>query len=632
MQFFSVDSDYVDSDLYNTRLNEIGHIYMDMISLGIYAQQQACLAETYYRLCKQFINQHSLVGYDSMDKQAIIDYLVKAERVSRESFRAKNVIGESIDKTKVLTPLRKNGYAPDFFDLYFQYVSSKSRNSNMSQFYDRNKNREVVEGYSCDLAKVPFTARVEVNLRCYYSSEDIIGIPKDISQVVQAPEGYVLAWGDFAQSDARIAFNTLLKDEATLPIVEQFPDDIYAGFARLVSNYSLKSLEARLVSAKQYAEAYAKNTGQVPDDSSVKRLEEEIHNFQPFTEFSSKSERELYKLNSLRTLYGTRTDSVRADREFISKFAAVLMNCPRYKEYWDDVSFRASFGLPLAVKCYMGHVEYVPAFDGKRISETLFKCLNYPVQGGSSEMIILTVNRLLDTFYSLGYGPEDVRIYYTRHDEPVFILKESVMKDSWIFKDFEYLQVDDWFPLQMDFSFGRKYTNVDVDLMEKYEDSWKRNESRIGIVSTGNHKEYWPLQKILVLGADVIDLGENSKIVSVYEEKNNLVDVFSVTSEGTPQQVLFSVVNKFLEAIHQRGYRQVVIYNELQLNSVDESGAINVVRVFKSNKATTSFRASIIARSSKAKLLGDTEVPVIEENREFLKSVGVLGLFRKGEG
>ena len=41
------------------------------------------------------------------------------------------------------------------------------------------------------------------------------------------------------------------------------------------------------------------------------------------------------------------------------------------------------------------------------------------------------------------------------------------MKDSWIFKDFSKIQMDDWIPLCMDFSFGRNYSEEDKDLMEK---------------------------------------------------------------------------------------------------------------------------------------------------------------------
>jgi hypothetical protein len=407
MQYYTAKKDLVDVDLYEERLNRTGEIYVDLIGIGMYSQQQLCRASTLRRLCMKHMNLHSVLGYSSLCSESVRDYLKKTEGVPQKSFKKKGVSGESIDKKKVLEPLLKNGYAPDFLKLYIEHQESKSRSSSMSLLYNRHSRSEKIRGWEGLLTPIPFTANRNVNLRFNYSDENLISFPRDMTGVIKAREGYVLAWGDFAQSDARIAYNLLLRDDTNIEYIRAFPDDIYAGFANWVREFQRMELRQKLDKAVAFREEVMRDSDREVGTASIEVNEKMLAEWKPFAGFKNREEREVYKVYVLETIYGTRNHKVAEAAKFIDVLGRVLDSCPRYKKFWDDIKRRAAFGVPLRVQCYMGHVEHVAAFDGARLSETLFKCLNYPVQGGTSEIMIITVNRILDKFYEMGYTEDD---------------------------------------------------------------------------------------------------------------------------------------------------------------------------------------------------------------------------------
>ena len=130
----------------------------------------------------------------------------------------------------------------------------------MTAFYNRSEKNKKVKGWEGMLTAIPFLAQKNINLRFNYSNENIISFPKEISAMIKAPEGHILAWGDFAQSDARIAYNTLLKDEENYKYISAFPDDIYAGFANWVSCFTYNDLLSRLeIAENKFYEKKRKN-------------------------------------------------------------------------------------------------------------------------------------------------------------------------------------------------------------------------------------------------------------------------------------------------------------------------------------------------------------------------------------
>lgn len=690
-------NDFVDVELYEQRLNLTGELYMSIEEVGLYSQRQAVRASTLQRLCLQYMNLHSFHGYSSLHSSSVLHFLQTVEKVPKSMFRKKGVASESLDVKKILIPMMDNNFAVDFLKLYIEHQECASRRNNMASFYSRVHTGKKVRGWEEVLTAIPFTANRNINLRYNYSNENVISLPKEISNTIKAPDGYVLAWGDFAQSDARIAYNTLLKDETNIRYISEFPDDIYAGFANWVSHFCLNELKENLKKANEnfvqtkkqmlekkieedfnyrvakedldfYAAKHSAalneddNTSKdfskirlqydklcnvlaeaekrfeedkqkalacsVSEDNRIKKARKDIEAFQPFRGFKNKTERDLYKVYVLQTIYGTRRHVVSEANRFIGLLGKVLDSCPNYKRYWEDIKRRASYGMPIRVHCYMGHVEQVAAFDGIRLKETLFKCLNYPVQGGTSEIMITTTNGILNTFYSLGYTDKDIRVYYIRHDEPIFIFKKSVMKDSWVFKDYSIIHMDDWIPLILDFSFGRVYSNQDRDLTNEFELSTRINEFRISqdLKSTIS-KDYYPLEPILELAIHIERLSSKRILIVFYLEERNSFDAVTITlaSEITDQEVLVRYIEKYLGKLYSLGFRLIVVLNSL-IGEEQTFGTIPITRRYQISSSLSVFRAYVIAMAAKSKF-EDVASSIVEENSSFLKSLFKLGLF-----
>ena len=629
MQFYTL-TDYVDVDRYEEYLNLNGEIYADLDEIMLYAQKQRYRAMTLYRLCLKYMNLHSKSGYSSIGTASVVDYLQRNEEISHKNFRKKGVAGDSLDKKKILIPLLQNGYAVDFLEMFIEYKESDNRSNNMSTLLRRIASNKKHQGWDSDLTPVPFTANRDVNLRFNYSNENIISFPKDMKSVIKSKSGYVLAWGDFAQSDARIAYNLLLKDETNIPYIRAFPDDVYAGFANWVNEFKKQELQQRLGEMLARNKTVFKEAGSKSDTFNVEAIQKQLAEWMPFTGFKTKAERDLYKVYVLQTIYGTRNHKVAKASKFITALGKVLDSCSKYKRFWEDIVKRASFGIPVKVHCYMGHVEHVAAFDGSRLNETLFKCLNYPCQGGSSEIIILTVNRILEKFYSLGYTSDDIHVYYIRHDEPVFQMKKTLMKDSWILKDFGIIQVDDWIPLRLDFSFGRTYTEKDKDLMDEFSLSSRINADKLSVCKPVNpNRQYYPLENLLEISVCITRMPGEKDVLSVYNVNKHSGAAKTIAPlEGVEDSVVIKkFVDKYLTQIYAAGYQQLVVYNSLNCYEDVIDGSIPVVRLYRPLTNRYTFNSNVIGAAAMSAISGKAN-DIVEQNRAFLSSLTPCPLFK----
>lgn len=558
-------TDFVDLETYTQRLNKTGEIFMDMTGVHAYANEQQLVANTLRRLCHRYMNSNSRTGYLTVDKHSVIDYLQRTEYVPEEKFTKKGVAGSSLDKEKVLKPLYESGVSPDFLSMYMKHQESTTRSGNMAKLIMRSRNREKINGVCGELTKIPFVANQTLNLRFNYSQEGIIGFPKEMKDVIYAPEDYCLAWGDFSQIDARVAYNILLKDESNYKYIAQFPDDIYAGFANWVNAFSLCEMQKDCKRLESVVAEEDERYGTAPSYQRLEEVRKKLADWKPFNGFKDKKERGMYKVYCLQTIYGTRYHKVAEASAFIKMFGKVLASCPKYKKYWDDVMKRTDLGTPINVSCYFGHSELVPAVGGRMKMGTLYKCLNYPVQGTSSEILILTCNNLLNRLYAKGYTEDQVRVYYVRHDEPIFILHKDVMKDSHVFKEFENIYIDNWLPLNLTFSFGDCYGTPSEGLMGIYDNACVMNSADItpwcGDKST-ELSEHYPLDKLFEVGVHVQRDG-NKIVTCFYDEESHSFDTCMKEFDGDilDTDVLKVYVEQFISSVRTRGYTQAVVYN-----------------------------------------------------------------------
>lgn len=613
--------DCIDADLYEERLNVLNFILMDAQNMKTYVNEQRVKVDTLNRLCLRYMRMHSDRSPYSVNKIEIIDYLKRAEGITDEAFKKKGVQGKSLDKEKVILPLYDSGKATDFLEMYIKLLESKNRNNTVTSLYTRIIDNTAMFGWDRELVQVPFSVNPSLNLRFNYANEGIINFPKEMKSVVHAPNDYYLVWGDFSQIDARVAYNTLLRDEENFQYIKRFPDDIYAGFANWVNEVHKRELEENVYKLSERCESEESQLGTAYSFASHQKAQDALNAWKPFTGFKDKEERKLYKVYCLQTIYGTRYHKTASANSFIKMFGNVLSSCKKYQTYWKDIQHRNMLGAPIKVNCYFGHSELVASKSGRQVNDTLYSCLNYPVQGTSSEIMIHTCNDILDRFYELGYDNSAVSIYYVRHDEPIFLVHKSLLEDSHIFKEFETIYVDDWLPLNLKFNWGTCYGEVSPDVQSTYESVIPEESSLLAPVNVTSY-DYSPIDKMLEVGVAVRDY-EDTRIVVFYSTHLNAYDALSFDIKEIELDLydfLHQLVLKSTSKLYEIGYRQLVIYNRESMHVDEFADGVGLLYRFINHAATSLAEAA--ANSFILQIRGGDI-----GDAEHLKNAGVLDLF-----
>lgn len=492
-----------DVELYEERLNEVGYIYVNTDKMYSIMKYDEATRNTCEYLAKSLIKANSSGKYIDIDDKSTYNYLIDVEYCPTHRLDSKKTKkGYSLDKKKVLLPLYEDGYATEFLEPFLSFKSLTRQCSTIKTILNRTITNEVLNNaYGANVGKLSFSARRSTNLRFNYNNSDIITIPKNYNSCITVPKGYVLAWGDFAQSDLRIAYNLFIRDAENAKIMDACSDK-YEGMARIVAKFEGKEFD--------------------------------LEKF--------KRERDLYKVHVLQTIYGGQPKGSPEDREFISMLQRFLKQCPRYAEYLRRLDTKCTLGLPLQLESYFGHVEIFNI--GYNKSEAINFGLNSPNQTGTSEIMILTVNQILDLFYSNGYTSEDIRVYYCRHDEPLFIMKEHVLKDAWIFKECSEILVDNWTPLEMDFRFGYVYKEPVEQLELRAENSYKINEDKITKIplDTSTEYNYYPVTETLILEIGYSIVNDNKSVICLYNKVKNNCKYFELGSSN-PASIMTAIRN-----------------------------------------------------------------------------------------
>lgn len=495
-----------DAELYEERLNEVGYIYINVDKMYSIMKYDEAARATCRFLAESLIKVNSSGKYIDIGDESTYNYLLDVEYCPEYRLASKKTKkGYSLDKKKVLLPLYEDGYATEFLEPFLKFKSLTNQCSKINNVLrDSNRDDGLKNIYGESIGKLGFSAEKKTNLRFNYNNSDIITIPKNYNSCITVPKGYVLAWGDFAQSDLRIAYNLFIRDAENAKIMDACSDK-YEGMARIVAKFEGKEFD--------------------------------LEKF--------KRERDLYKVHVLQTIYGGQPKGSAEDREFISMLQRFLKQCPRYAEYLNRLDTKCLLGLPLQLESYFGHTEIFNI--GYNKSEAINFGLNSPNQTGTSQIMILTVNQILDLFYSNGYTSDDIRVYYCRHDEPIFIMKEHVLKDAWIFKECSEILVDNWTPLEMDFHFGYVYKEPVEQLELRVENSYKINKDKITQIplDTSTEYSYYPVTETLILemGYSVVD--DDKSVICLYNKIKNSCKYFELGSSNA--SVIMTAIRNLLE-------------------------------------------------------------------------------------
>lgn len=489
MHKFSKDT-FIDFDKYERHLRYLSHIYLDYNGLVGALNQAMQLNNTYQQQATRYMEVMSGRTLSFISRtDCLIEFLTDFEGCPKRRFMTKkNQSGVSVNRKNVLEPLRNDGYAPEFLDLYFEYSTYKKMCSSISLLLSKHSftATDVCGNNNEQLQQCNFNVSQQQNFRYNYSGHDIITIPKPCNNCVTVPKGKLLAWGDFSQADLRSAYNIFIRDDENIEIVKQY-SDMYEAIARIVADA----------------------------------------NNEDFNSEEFKEKRNIMKAVILSCVYGKRGDIEKSKAEFLKEFGEYLDNkCPRYMEYRrrirnytktkNDIYLDTYFGQSLRV-----NNDFSYSYEPMSLEN---KCLNYPIQSCTSLIVIMTVNAILDRFYELGYTEDQIGVYYTRHDEPVFILDEEVMKDSWVFEDFKKIFIDDWYPMELSFEFGYNYTIPNPGLLEKYNESVENNRHKIHHeeMDKPSGKMFLPLKETYDIHLGVAKTFDEQIVYAFYDPAKNV--------------------------------------------------------------------------------------------------------------
>ena len=590
---FTRDS-FVDVDTYNDHLHYNGYILYDRGKMEDIFYYENAKKLTYQNLATDVMSHHSNGFYKTLVKESLYKYLTYYEHCPEHYFKKRGVQGISIDMKKVIDKLLSNGYAEEFLENYKRYRNCESYCNTIRKVLAECVEKRGVNHDGIKTNAIYYDVNVQQNLRFNYKNRDIVAFPKTYTKTFTTEDGYFLVWGDFAQSDFRIAFNLLLRDKDNTEFMSSI-EDKYEGLARLI----------------------AKHEGTTFDLAKFREM------------------RKMYKTLTLATMYGTRDSIEKPKQEFIKMLSCYLESCPKYAEYEKRINERIALGMPFAVRSYFGHEEIINIDSYDR--NPLFKALNTPIQAGTSEVVILTVNKILDMFYELGYTEDDVSVYMVRHDEPVFRVKETVKKDLWVFKQATDIIVDNWVPLRIDFSPGYYYREIDPTLQKEMQQCYNDNYDKIDYFEKEtndvvNSEEYYPISPLLNLSIYYEKL-EDCTLICFCDTDKNLVDakVIKTLDDDVIKQYVYSKLSLIEEKAYNAGYFAVMIYN----NYYEDKLYLNDRTLFKLIKATGDGPAKAqkitqciaYKRALKLGIEGKYRQP-IKSDLDFLRTVGDLNYLR----
>lgn len=579
-------NDEIDLDLYEYYLGMNGnfvHFNRDILENAM--NEMSATSGVYNLMAVDTMIHKSAGQYSVMNKNVVFGYLTRVERCPSHYFFTRHTQGMSLDSKRCLTPLLENGYAHEFLTYYMAYKSFDSRSNKLKKILDvcRETDAEAADGSS--LTRLTFSVNRQPNYRYNYSQFDIIGqIPKKYASCIGAEDGYVLAWGDFAQSDFRIAYNLFMRSPENDAIMLQY-EDKYEGLARIVNS----SLGV------------------------------------PFDKDKFAEERKLYKTLTLATMYGTQGTVIKENAAFIQMFNRFLNLCPKYVEYRERIKRSHSLGLPIEFLSYFGNSEISPVFPKEE--QTVDRALNAPIQMGTSEIVIMTACRILRKFYDLGYSDDDVSLYFVRHDEIIFKIKEEVMKDSWVFKEFNSILVGNWIPLAMSFEFGHWYNKPEEDLQKKFEESCNKNKSRLTTLYPDLEPEdFYPVKKTFLLSVYfTIIPQDNSTVITFYDSDRK--KVHHVVAETMDKEEIWEVI--VLQVRHLQldsDYKGVIVKNAI-MNYSEYEGSLYLRYCLTDSRGlldAESLNRYAVCRYCKSKGLESPVFPPLASQESFIQSVQQL--------
>lgn len=422
-----------------------GEIYIDNARLDRAMHEAGYISDDYKALALLELRIESGGRYVSVSPDSIIDYLIESGVDMDNRYGNRRTKTYSLDMKRVVDKLLRDGIAVPILSAYKKHRSYKSYYGTLSSLSLSKRVHHTTSDGRYILC-YPTTLKQQENLRVYYRDIAVVNIPKTFSNIITGPdEAYHLAWCDYPQADWRFAYNLFIKDDNNFKVMQEC-EDAYEGLARMVEGDAFSH------------EAFA-------------------------------SSRKEYKVYCLSVFYNS------SDKDPIPQaIRAFFRTCPRYSKMLYDLDILYRFKLPVPCTSYFGYTQLLP--EASYPDAFISKGMNTPIQTFTSHVVCETVMGLLKKFWDLGYTKEDIDVYYVRHDEPIFLFRDTILKDAWIFRDCSYVHIDGFSPIKLDFHFGDYYQEEDPILTSQVAMRMDEHPERCVSYPVGTMNEYWPIPSV----------------------------------------------------------------------------------------------------------------------------------------
>lgn len=578
----------IDFEKYFEDLSYLGYIYINPKKVRDAYNELYYIVLSRGYLCSEIIRTKSGGVLPQMDRKTIFKFLTEFENCPESFFYNKKTEGFSLDAKKVLGALYDRGYAQEFISSYIEYNSLKAQAALLKGLLDKSIPSDEKNYLGQDLVKIRFDLNEADNMRVYYRNHSIGSIPKDYIDCIEAPSDYFFVSGDFEQSDLRIAYSMMLRNEDNVDLINNI-SDMYEVFARIY----------------------------LGKDFDLEHFRE--------------NRKKLYKANTLAPIYGGTKGNTPFEQKFVNAANSYLQTCPRYKTFKDRLQKKIDLNVPIIVDSYFGNQQTIDKFKGfKKLTnnELLDKALNAPIQQGTSEIVIATERYIMSEFEKLGFTSDNGKIYayINRHDELIFMVHKELMPYVKIFQKAQTIKVDDWAPLKISFSYSRVYNKEDK-VMQQMAESYYDKDLNDNFKVVYNPNEYF------IPTSDVLDItvGINEDIDAYY---------ISMYADDYKKCEMFSMPKVDSDTLLKEIYRKIAVSSEnlisnncnfvnlnLPIPIVNESVNLGVyTHLTNQYSPELSLKANVLAMAAKVLDLRDKGVEVdtpdlIEKNKDFVNAI-----------
>ena len=533
----------VDFDKYLSRLSYMGSIYYNLDKISYPLSRAVLLRNSLSDYIYRFLLESSGGAVMGINRDSIFNYLINTCKVPKSLLESKKNDGDGVYYTlsidaKHLEAVRDKGFAVEFIDIWLKYTSLKTQISLIEGIIKRRDPSNIKKNLH---GQTLFGIGHEINYseayRTYYKNFSHQQVPKAYLTSLDAPAGYTMVKGDFEQSDLKIVYNMLLKDKSNVDIMFRHQDS-YEGVARLVEGDSF--------------------------DLDV-----------------FKENRALYKQNTLSPVYGGTSATTKQAQDVIDRVNSYLSTLDVYQEFKKRIERKIECKLPVVVNTYFGNS--IEISNTKNHKQLMDAALNAPGQAGTSEVVVMCANSIMDKFAEYGITQENggIYLYLNRHDELVFLVKNEFLEYSWIFQDHEDIIVEGWMPLKISFSFSDNYA-IDNDEVDKLAKSYYRELEPINVdklIQDSLSTEYFiPCEdtKIYYIGTH----SEDGRTCIVFLNEDLNVEMAREVNTENKDIVLSSIINIIGQnhiELRENNYTSACVFTTLVMDEVSAMKGIPII-------------------------------------------------------